>query len=74
MQEQVLAAARKIADANPPSAGRVVSLAELRRHPDVRGLVAVPERLADIMRSLAEAQQVRMVARHPEPRWYVSAP
>lgn len=73
MLETVLASARKIADANRPEAGRVVSLAQLRADPQVQVHVNSPARVIDLMGQLADAGLVRMVSRHPEPRWFVSA-
>lgn len=73
MTEAVLSAARRIIEQRGGT-DRLVSLAELQRDPEVGKLVNTPARLLDIMRELQDARQARMVCRHPEPRWYVSAP
>ena len=73
MTQEVLAAARRIVSERGGT-DRLVSLAELQRDPEIGRLVNTPARLLDIMADLQDARQARMVCRHPEPRWYVSAP
>ena len=71
MQDVVLAAARRIADAGEHG-NRVVSLAQVRADTEVQRHVNTASRVTDIMNELERSGQVRMISRHPEPRWRVN--
>jgi hypothetical protein len=60
----MLAAARRLADERGQ-----VTLAALQADAQVQSFVMSAPRVTDIMKTLEEQQQVRMICRHPQPTW-----
>lgn len=66
--DRMLAAARRLADERGQ-----VTLAALQADPAVQSFVMSAPRVTDIMRTLEEQHLVRLVCRHPEPKWEIAA-
>jgi len=62
--DRMLEAARRLADERGQ-----VTLAALQADAQVQSFVMSAPRVTDIMRTLEDQQLVRLVCRHPEPKW-----